>query len=597
MSNPEDLLYSASHEWAKVNGEEAVLGITHFAQESLGDITYVDMPAEGDELTAGSEFGAVESVKAASDLISPVSGTVVAVNTELENAPEVMNSDPYGAWLDRAREAVRPARRPDGRRGLRRTLQERAALVRGAAGPWPCRLFSTSTAAFAARSSPMPFIPHTPDEVQEMLSVVGVRNLDDLFADIPPEMRPKHFDLPKGQSEFAVCRYFEDLAAANVSPSVSFLGAGFYAHYVPRAVDALSGRSEFYTSYTPYQAECSQGTLQAIFEYQTAVSRLLDMDCANASVYDGGTALFEACMMAVRATRRKKLVVDQCINPIWRAMLETYSSSLDITLVTVPHKDGLSDMEGLKAAVDATCAAVLVQNPNFFGAVADFSELFAHARACKALGVISVYPVMQSVLKTPGEMGADIAVAEGQSLGQPLSFGGPYLGIMTCRKEHIRQFPGRIVGRTTDLEGRTGYVLTLQAREQHIRRAKATSNICSNQSLCALRALMYLSLVGPDGLARVAEHGMALARYAVEKLTALPGVSLLNDAPFGNEVALRLPRPAEEVVQALLRQGVAAGYPVGRAYAGMDDVLLLACTECNTRAQVDAMVEKLGGLL
>ena len=204
---------------------------------------------------------------------------------------------------------------------------------------------------------------------------------------------------------------------------------------------------------------------------------------------------------------------------------------------------------------------------------------------------------MQSVLKTPGEMGADIAVAEGQSLGQPLSFGGPYLGIMTCRKEHIRQFPGRIVGRTTDLEGRTGYVLTLQAREQHIRRAKATSNICSNQSLCALRALMYLSLVGPDGLARVAEHGMALARYAVEKLTALPGVSLLNDAPFGNEVALRLPRPAEEVVQALLRQGVAAGYPVGRAYAGMDDVLLLACTECNTRAQVDAMVEKLGGLL
>ena len=251
----------------------------------------------------------------------------------------------------------------------------------------------------------MPFIPHTPDEVQEMLSVVGVRSLDDLFADIPPDMRPKHFDLPKGQSEFAVCRHFEDLAAANVSPAVSFLGAGFYAHYVPRAVDALSGRSEFYTSYTPYQAECSQGTLQAIFEYQTAVSRLLDMDCANASVYDGGTALFEACMMAVRTTRRKKLVVDQCINPAWRAMLETYSSSLDVSLVTVPHKNGLSDMEGLKAAVDATCAAVLVQNPNFFGAVADFSELFAHARACKALGVISVYPVMQSVLKTPARWG------------------------------------------------------------------------------------------------------------------------------------------------------------------------------------------------
>ena len=362
-------------------------------------------------------------------------------------------------------------------------------------------------------------------------------------------------------------------------------------------MDALSGRSEFYTSYTPYQAECSQGTLQAIFEYQTAVSRLLDMDCANASVYDGGTALFEACMMAVRATRRKKLVVDQCINPIWRAMLETYSSSLDITLVTVPHKDGLSDMEGLKAAVDATCAAVLVQNPNFFGAVADFSELFAHARACKALGVISVYPVMQSVLKTPGEMGADIAVAEGQSLGQPLSFGGPYLGIMTCRKEHIRQFPGRIVGRTTDLEGRTGYVLTLQAREQHIRRAKATSNICSNQALCALRSLIYLSLMGPQGLAQVAEHNMALTRYAVERLTALRGVTLLNTAPYGNEVALRLPIPAEKVVNTLISYNCVPGFPVSRYYNFMDDVLLLACTENNTRQQIGFLAETIGGLL
>ena len=428
----------------------------------------------------------------------------------------------------------------------------------------------------------MPFIPHTPDEVQEMLSVVGVRSLDDLFADIPPDMRPKHFDLPKGQSEFAVCRHFEDLAAANVSPAVSFLGAGFYAHYVPRAVDALSGRSEFYTSYTPYQAECSQGTLQAIFEYQTAVSRLLDMDCANASVYDGGTALFEACMMAVRTTRRKKLVVDQCINPAWRAMLETYSSSLDVSLVTVPHKDGLSDMEGLKAAVDATCAAVLVQNPNFFGAVADFSELFAHARACKALGVISVYPVMQSVLKTPGEMGADIAVAEGQSLGQPLSFGGPYLGIMTCRKEHIRQFPGRIVGRTTDLEGRTGYVLTLQAREQHIRRAKATSNICSNESLMALFATIYCSIMGKEGIKEAAQIGLDGAHTLCEKLVATGKAALVYEQPFFNEFLVRV-EDRDAFYDRCLAQGILPGVKVD------DDKLLIAVTEKRTLEEIDQL--------
>ena len=264
----------------------------------------------------------------------------------------------------------------------------------------------------------MPYIPHTPDDLQEMLSVVGVRTLDDLFADIPQDMRPKSFKLPKGQGEASVCAYFEDLAAKNRPEMISFLGAGYYAHQIPKAVDALAGRSEFYTAYTPYQAECSQGTLQAIFEFQTAISRLLDMDCANASVYDGGTALFEAAMMAVRATRRRVLVVDEAVNPIWRVMLGTYMSSLDLELKTVRQRDGVSDMDALMAAVDDNCAAVLVQNPNFFGAVADYTELFAKARAHKAFGIISVYPVMQAVLKTPGEMGADVAVAEAQSLAQ-----------------------------------------------------------------------------------------------------------------------------------------------------------------------------------
>lgn len=443
----------------------------------------------------------------------------------------------------------------------------------------------------------MPYIPHTPDELQHMLSVIGVRSLDDLFADIPASMRPKHYDLPQGSSEAAVCAHLERLAAQNRVDGISFLGAGYYAHDISKVVDALAGRSEFYTAYTPYQAECSQGTLQAIFEFQTAVSRLMEMECANASVYDGGSALFEAAMMAVRSTRKRTLVLDAAVNPFWRAMLATYTANLGLTVRVVPHRDGVSDKEALLAAVDNTCAAVLVQNPNFFGVVDDFTDLFAHARSCKAFGIISVYPVLQAVLKTPGEMGADVAVAEGQSLGMPLSFGGPYLGLMACRKEHIRQFPGRIVGRTTDVDGKTGYVLTLQAREQHIRRAKATSNICSNQALCALRALIHMSLLGPAGLVRTAENNMALARYAVERLTALKGVALCNSAPYGSEVTLRLPKPAAQVVREAMARGVTPGYPLGTAYPGMENCLLLSCTEVNDRDQIDELAAILGGLL
>ncbi|EGY27512.1 glycine cleavage system P-family protein [Desulfovibrio sp. A2] len=443
----------------------------------------------------------------------------------------------------------------------------------------------------------MPFIPHSPEEVREMLSVIGVQSIEDLFVDIPAEMRPRSFELPQGLSEMQVLAKMEEMAARNRTDVVSFLGGGFYNHHIPAAVDALVSRGEFYTAYTPYQPEASQGTLQAIFEYQTAVCRLLDMDCANASVYDGGSAIFEAMMMAVRATKRRKLVIDEAVSPIWRTMLASYTSNLSLDLVTVPQVDGKSDMAALKAAVDTGCAAVVVQNPNFFGVVEDFTDLFAHAKSQKAASVISVYPVMQSVLKTPGEMGADIAVAEGQSLGQPLSFGGPYLGIMTCTKDMVRQMPGRIVGRTNDTEGRTGYVLTLQAREQHIRRAKATSNICSNQALCALRTLVHLCLLGPEGLTRTAELSMERARYAMERLTAIAGVRPLNTAPFGNEFAVRLPIPAFEAVDRLTARGYVPGFPVGRYYAGMDDVLLVACTEKNSFEQVGILAEMLGGIL
>jgi glycine dehydrogenase subunit 1 len=443
----------------------------------------------------------------------------------------------------------------------------------------------------------MPFVPHTPEQTRAMLDVVGVPDLEALFADIPQAMRPKSFNIPNGLSELEVCRRLQGLAAKNKTDLVSFLGAGFYDHHIPKAVDAIVSRGEFYTAYTPYQAESSQGTLQAIFEYQTAVCRLLDMDCANASVYDGGSAIFEAMMMAVRKTKRKKLLISESLSPIYRIMLASYTSNLHLELVTAPHRDGATDLENLEKALDENVAAVVVQNPNFFGVVADYSELFAKAKAKGALGVISVYPVMQSLLKTPGEMGADIAVAEGQSLGLPLSFGGPYLGIMTCSKELVRQMPGRIVGRTVDHDGRTGYVLTLQAREQHIRRAKATSNICSNQALCALRALTTLCLLGPEGLRRTAELCIERSHYAAERLTALRGVTRLNGEAFANELAIKLPISAYEVVDKLTNRGVVPGFPLGRYYKGMENALLVACTEKHSFEDIGILAEMIGGLL
>ncbi len=443
----------------------------------------------------------------------------------------------------------------------------------------------------------MPYIPHTPEDTAAMLRAVGLRHMDELFADIPPAMRPQRFDLPEGKSERDTLDLLAGMASRNKAGLVSFMGAGAYDHDIPAAVDALASRGEFYTAYTPYQPEAAQGTLQAIFEYQTAVCRLFDMEAANASVYDGGTAVFEAAMMAVRATKRSLLVVDENLNPLYRAMLATLSANLDVTVRTVPHKDGGPDMPALAAALEDSAAAVIVQNPGFFGTVHDFSPLFAAARARGAASVMLVNPVLQAVLKTPGEMGADIAVAEGQSLGLPLSFGGPYLGVMACSKAMIRQMPGRIVGRTEDLNGKTGYVLTLQAREQHIRRAKATSNICSNQALCALRALMHICLLGPEGLTRAAELSMQRAREAASALTLLPGVALYSGAPFGNEFALALPRSAAAVAADLARKGIIPGVPLGRWYKGLENVLLVACTEKTGPEHICRLAEAMGGAL
>ena len=443
----------------------------------------------------------------------------------------------------------------------------------------------------------MPYIPHTSEDTEAMLQRIGVHSLDALFADIPLEMRPKNFDLPEGLPEHEVMARLAAMSSKNSERYISFLGAGVYDHAVPAAVGALSGRGEFYTAYTPYQPEAAQGTLQGIFEYQTAVCRLLDMDAANASVYDGGSAIFEAAMMAVRATRRERLVLDECVNPFYRNMLSTLSANLNIAVTVVPHKGGLSDMDALAAAIDDTAAAVIVQNPGFLGVVQDFSSLIGKAHASKAKAILLVNPVMQSVLKTPGEMGADIAVAEGQSLGMPLAFGGPYLGMMACTKDMVRQMPGRIAGRTDDLDGKTGYVLTLQAREQHIRRAKATSNICSNQALCALRSVIHISLLGPEGLSRIAETSMLRARQAAQALTDLPGVKLYSDAPYGYEFAVTLPKPAAQIVRALAAKDIIPGLPLGSLYLGLDNVLLTACTEKTTPEQIHELANAMAAVL
>lgn len=430
-----------------------------------------------------------------------------------------------------------------------------------------------------------------------MLWTIGLGTTDELFQDIPVSLRPVSFDLPRGRSEMEVTNILRHLSSLNSTGFKSFLGAGFYDHYIPAAAPAMVSRSEFYTAYTPYQAEASQGSLQALFEYQSAMCRLLDMEYANASVYDGGTAIYEAMMMAVRHTRRKKIIISGDLSPIYQHMLKCYTRNLRLELKIIDQSRGLPVMGKIREELDDNCAALVVQNPGFFGNLVDYTEIFAHCRKLDVVSIISVYPLMQSILKTPGEMGAEIAVAEGQSLGLPLNFGGPYLGVMTCARHLIRQMPGRIVGKTKDSEGREGFVLTLQAREQHIRREKATSNICSNQSLCALQALAYVCLMGPEGLRGAALKSVELAHYAAEKLTAVKGIELLNKAPFGNEFALSLPVSAYDLIGELIPKGFVPGFPLGRYYPGMDNSLLMACTEKISRQDIGILAELIRGVV
>jgi glycine dehydrogenase subunit 1 len=448
------------------------------------------------------------------------------------------------------------------------------------------------------------FTPHTEAQVREMLAALGLSRVEELFDAVPAQLRRRDLlDVPPPMPEIELRRHFRELTSANRDASARpcFLGAGIYDHYVPAAVATVIGRSEFYTSYTPYQPEMSQGTLQAIYEFQTMVARLTGMDVANASMYDGATALAEAVLMAREITGRPEVIVARSVHPAWRRVTETYLSGLETHLVEVgydatdPLPSGTLGLAALEAALSERTACVAVQQPNFFGVVEPLAQIAERAHRAGALLIAGVNPIALGLLAPPGAAGADIVVGEGQPLGLGMNFGGPLVGLFACRTEHMRRMPGRIVGATVDGQGRRGYTLTLQTREQHIRRERATSNICTNQGLCMLAATAYLAFMGKSGLRDVASQCLQKAHYAFEQLTgsAVAGFRPAFGAPFFHEFALRCSIPPVEVNQRLAEAGILGGYPLGRDYPELSDSLLLCVTEQRSKEEIDALADTL----
>jgi glycine dehydrogenase subunit 1 len=445
------------------------------------------------------------------------------------------------------------------------------------------------------------FTQLAPEERTAMLRTIGIERVEELFADVPADARFPVLELPPALAELDARRHLGRLAARNVSVDdwPCFIGAGAYNHYSPAAVGHIMGQPALYTSYTPYQPEVSQGTLQAMFEYQSLVCDLLGMDVANASVYDGASAVGEAVLMAQRLTRRDRVVLAGSVHPQWRQVVRSYVAARGVHIATadISVTDSGVREERVLDLVDEHTACVVVQQPDFFGHVRDLNGLAQAVHDRGALLVVGVAdPTSLGILKSPGEWGADIATAEGQPLGLPLQYGGPWAGLMGCRSEFVRQLPGRIAGQTTDHDGRRGFVLTLQAREQHIRREKATSNICTSQTLLAIGITAYLSLLGPSGLREVARQSHAKAAYAAERISELAGCTVLTPRPFYNELLVRTPLDGREAQQRLLERQLLAGVPVGADYPMLSDCLLLAFTEQNPRPEIDQLVEALGGL-
>ena len=445
----------------------------------------------------------------------------------------------------------------------------------------------------------MPYLLNTPDDRKAMLDAIGAASVEDLFAPVPAGVRlNRPLDIPPALSEMELTAHMRALAAKNrpAGDAVCFLGGGAYDHFIPTVVDAVASRGEFYTAYTPYQAEASQGTLQAVFEYQTLMCQLTGLAVANASLYEGGSAVAEAVLMALGVTGRTgEVLIAASVHPHYRQTLATCTANLNCRVRVLPTTDGFLNPDDVKAAVTDQTVAVVAQSPNFFGHVEEMHAIGDAARKAGAVFVASFDPISVGLLKRPGDYGADIAVAEGQGLGTPLGYGGPYLGILACRddKEYLRKIPGRLVGQTVDRNGKRCWVLTLQTREQHIRREKATSNICTNQGLFALRAAVYLTALGPEGLRETAELCLRKAHYAADQLTKLPGVSLKFNTPFVKEFTLSLPGNVEAALAQLRDAGYLGGLPTGEWYPDHADGLTVAVTEKRTRAEIDGLAAAL----
>ncbi|MAP73963.1 MAG: aminomethyl-transferring glycine dehydrogenase [Planctomycetaceae bacterium] len=439
----------------------------------------------------------------------------------------------------------------------------------------------------------MPYTYNTPAQQEEMLQAIGAESVDQLFDLIPDSIKlDRPLNIPPALGELELTSHMQELARRNtdITENTCFLGAGSYDHFIPAVVDTLTARGEFYTSYTPYQPEVSQGNLQVMFEYQTLICQLTGMDVSNASLYDGGSAAVEAMLMAISITRRNsKIIVVESVHPEYRQIIKTYFATIGTEVVTV------SDTSQLESALDETTAAVLVQSPNFFGSIEDIPTVAEQVHEAGALLVCSVDPISLGLLKRPGDAGVDIVVAEGQSLGTPLLYGGPYLGIMACREEFVRRLPGRLAGQTVDQNGKRCWVLTLQTREQHIRREKATSNICTNQGLFALRAAIYLSVMGPTGMRDVANLCLQKAHYAQQQLTKLDRFDPICDQPFFKEFVIR---DKQNDIAGLLEKAedfnLLAGVNLGKWYPQLEDCLLVAVTEKRTIHEIDQLVEVLG---
>ncbi|HEV8120057.1 MAG TPA: aminomethyl-transferring glycine dehydrogenase subunit GcvPA [Candidatus Polarisedimenticolia bacterium] len=445
------------------------------------------------------------------------------------------------------------------------------------------------------------YLPLSDAERREMLRVIGVASADELFASIPASLRLKGaLDVPGPLGEQDLLAEMTARAAESrlPDPRAQFLGAGAYRHFVPAVVDHLISRTEFYSSYTPYQPEITQGTLQAVFEYQTMICQLTGLDLSNASMYEGASSLAEAILMAERLTPKKRVLLSDRLHPEYAEVVRTYLAYTGVEIVTFAHRpDGTADSDAAKKALGAGASAIVVQHPNFFGCVEEIEAFGAAAHAASAhLIVVVTEPVSLGLLKAPGDLGADIVVGEGQSLGVPLSFGGPFLGFLAARSQFMRQMPGRLVGEAKDVDGRRGYVLTLSTREQHIRREKATSNICTNEGLCALTASIFMATLGKSGLLELARHNHAKAAYARQRLQATQGLSFPEPASFFNEFVVRLPVDAGEAVSRLAGEGILAGVPLKRYFDGRERDLLVCVTEMNPKSEIDRLAEALGRL-